>query len=174
MTPRAHSIDISHSGMDSGRQHSQSVPSMPVSHFASQQLDLSLGPRVIAKSISFHSGNAAPEHAANSPPLASSIDRASSAASMATTRENTCTQSSRRLSTLAMADSVGGAPNSVIAELPSRSHEKRQEAHIEASSVEVEVQDHDAGGGSQGAGLESQGGDLNDADQTKCMPCSLM
>ena len=47
-------------------------------------------------------------------------------------------------------------------------------AHIEASSVEVEVQDHDAGGGSQGAGLESQGGDLNDADQTKCMPCSLM
>ncbi len=47
-------------------------------------------------------------------------------------------------------------------------------AGIGSCAVEVEVQDHDAGGGTQGPGLESQGADLNDADQTKCMPCVLM
>ena len=41
------------------------------------------------------------------------------AASMATTRENTRTQSSRRLT----ADAAGGGASNIIAELPSRSHE---------------------------------------------------
>jgi hypothetical protein len=53
-------------------------------------------------------------------------------------------------------------------------------AHSAASAVEVEVEvevevrDHDASVGGVGSGLESQGADLNDADQAKCMPCTVM
>ncbi len=47
-------------------------------------------------------------------------------------------------------------------------------AGVVASAVEVHVQEQDGGGGSQGPGLESQSHDLNDADQTKCMPCAVM
>ena len=47
-------------------------------------------------------------------------------------------------------------------------------APVAACTVDVQVQEHEAGGSSQCAGLESQGGDINDVDHTKCMPCSVM
>jgi hypothetical protein len=123
-----------------------------------------------------------------------------SGASMATTRENT------HASPRVIGDAVGGAA-CAIAELPSRSHEQKEEgrgrgvawrgcslrthitalthcppplplpplsAGVAACAVDVEVRDGDAGCSTQGPGLESQGADLNDADQAKCMPCVVM
>jgi hypothetical protein len=48
-------------------------------------------------------------------------------------------------------------------------------ADVATSAVGVEVGEDCAGGGDQGPGLEPQvGGDLNDAHQARCLPCSLM